>query len=765
MADVSAAESTGTEHETSAPRPLAAVALALIAGALAVRLASPPPVVGAALTAFGLGAWLASRGFDGRGPSLGRPSWTALLALSSLAALAAAPRAAAPLERFEGAWLPAQRTPRGIVGRLRHPRFENRRVELPPGVARAGEWIAVTPVDAPAREARGPEPALRAIGEAGERSTWSVRADEVERLARAPPWESSTAWLAEWRAFLVRRCDVFERGASRDLARAFLCGDSSSLDPDLVQLFTRTGQRHVLAVSGMHVTLLVALFIAPLARRARSRRGALWATAAAVCLALFASMTGSEAPVRRAAIAVAAVLFAPRLARGRRVDTLSLLALGVVSECAFDARIVFSVSFQLSYVATAALILGTRPMAELLAGPRPLQLGPTTARLALSIAAGRAVRSALAASAAAVVFTLPLCWTVFGEWAPAGVIVTALLTPVAGFMLAAGWTAIALQNAALAQAFQIACEVCLGVLELADRLPGTPHVLPARPVGLLALAALALAWALRRDSPVGESVLRDVRARLAALLWGAALLPWALRPPAAVIDALDVGHGTCVVVRTSSGPAWIFDAGSRDRTRVGPAALGPLLAGTEVGELCVVLSHEDADHDAALPWLVERYPVRQWLGAVPALVGERLAHTAARIDVPEPPGAVELLGPGGLRARLLRGEAQSGNEGSRILELAGPSFRLALHGDATAEGLRAAPGAVFPAGLAWDVLLWPHHGDDAQACVELLERCSAREVWLSASGAAPVEPELRRREQFVRSTASEGPLRQEFRPP
>ena len=125
--------------------------------------------------------------------------------------------------------------------------------------------------------------------------------------------------------------------------------------------------------------------------------------------------------------------------------------------------------------------------------------------------------------------------------------------------------------------------------------------IPQAAAVVLVVATILFFLGLRKGGPW---------ARMAALVWGAILLPRTSAPRHPEIVALDVGHGTAVVLRAPDASCWVFDAGSRDRPRVARTALAPLLAAWEVSEPAVVLSHGDGDHASALPWLVERYPPR-----------------------------------------------------------------------------------------------------------------------------------------------------------
>ncbi len=757
-------------------------ALAVLVGAWLGAALRPAPLVLAAIVATAAGAWLAlelatreeGARYDALPHALRAAARLALLCALTLAPVAlgwrgqgasAAPAdvsaetSVAPRGTLDGRWEPLRGTRRGVLGRLHPPAEAPIWLELARDCAASGEWLRVTPSDRPRREARGPVSPPHAPFDDRPYILWSARPDEVERIALAPAWERGTAWVGELRASVARRCGQFAAGESRALAHALLYGATERLEPELADTFAHTGMRHVLAVSGMHVSLLAAVLIAPFVGGGRRRRGVL-VLVAGMALALFAAVTGGAAPVRRAAVALALTLAAPLCARAhrepRRVDTLSLLALALLVEAALDLDALFSVSLLLSYLATLGLVLLTGPIRRALpqAAAR-VELGPTSARRALESVLSRTARSALAASLAAVLATLPLCWSTFGEWAPIGVVATALTTPLVTWLLVVGWLSILAAPLLPTALFDVPSHWFVQLLEVADSLPGTPCVLPPRPLVLLVLATalLALGWV--------RTGLGGWTARAGLLLWGLLLLPWVARPQGWRVDALDVGHGTCVVLRGPEGPTWIFDAGSRDRGRVATSALGPLLASSEVRDVAVVLSHADSDHAEALAWMSRRYPVVEWFGAP---IPEDVELWRARGADPRGAGSVlEFAASGDERWQLVRGVASEDNEGSRTLLASLGPWRAQLHGDAVEQGLQSQLEAEALRGPV-DVLLWPHHGDPGPWTTALLERARPREVWISTSGTGGVERELDRRGIPWRSTSRDGPLRREVQP-
>jgi competence protein ComEC len=351
--------------------------------------------------------------------------------------------------------------------------------------------------------------------------------------------------------------------------------------------------------------------------------------------------------------------------------------------------------------------------------------------------------SGLAASAAAVLATVPLTWTTFGELAPAGVVLTFLALPPFALLSLLAWLAALLPWSGLAPPAEIGARALYALLELGDALPGTPLLLPPRPA-LLLLAATALAFL---------GLERAWARRAAALAWGLLLLPWSAAPRGLELHLLDVGHGTAAVLRAPGLEALVFDAGSRDRRALASEALLPLLARWDVAGASVVLSHPDADHASGLARLSERLPIERWLGAEPAQGRVRRPHGAPALDL----GRGRLACDSPCRAlsfSLLRGSSAPGNEGSRALEIVWREERLVLLGDAEEDGLEGLPLE----GGRVRLLLAPHHGADAPALGPLLDRLAPAEVWISSSGDPPIATELDRRGIEWRWTGRDGPV-------
>lgn len=255
--------------------------------------------------------------------------------------------------------------------------------------------------------------------------------DGRTRLAHPRAWRrtarTSAAWgvLQQAREAAARRLDAALSPHAAAWGRALVLGDRGLLPRDEVRSFRVTGQAHLLAVSGLHVGLLVLLVV--LVVRVLHGGPRVQAVAAGTCVALHVPLAGAPSSALRAGAAAMLVLFAR--SRGRGASAASVLVATGLTLLALDATRASDLGTWLSFVAVAG-ILGLRaPLRLALVRPPALVL---TGYLAPRRAP---VRSALAVSLAAWLATAPLVAGAFGRLAPAGPFLAILLVPLVGVLL------------------------------------------------------------------------------------------------------------------------------------------------------------------------------------------------------------------------------------------------------------------------------------------------------------------------------------------
>ena len=183
------------------------------------------------------------------------------------------------------------------------------------------------------------------------------------------------------------------------LAIALVTGDTSGLPYALQTAMSDAGISHIVAVSGMHVTLLLGVV-----RLLCLRRRRLTAGVGITVMVFFAAMLGFRPSVTRAVVMNAALLLAPLL--GRENDGPTSLCFALLLLLLPNPRAIANVGLQLSFAAVAGLQLFSGDLNGWLQGR--LHVAALRERHPLPARLLRAICASLAATLGALAFTLPL---------------------------------------------------------------------------------------------------------------------------------------------------------------------------------------------------------------------------------------------------------------------------------------------------------------------------------------------------------------------
>ncbi len=140
------------------------------------------------------------------------------------------------------------------------------------------------------------------------------------------------------------------------IAYCMLTGDKSELDETTTRLYTIAGIGHVLAVSGLHVGIIVAV-ISFILKKLRVHKFVALGIITAL-LILYCVFTGMSPSVIRASVMCVIGLFA--MATGMQKDALSTLSFAFALMVAAEPFILFEVGFAMSFSAVFGLVLFAR---------------------------------------------------------------------------------------------------------------------------------------------------------------------------------------------------------------------------------------------------------------------------------------------------------------------------------------------------------------------------------------------------------------------
>ena len=137
------------------------------------------------------------------------------------------------------------------------------------------------------------------------------------------------------------------------LTQGILLGMRANIPDDVTDSFTRSGTMHLLAISGLNLTLIAGLLVSLLIRLL-GRRHYLYVWLAAGIIWLYVLLCGASPSVVRAAIMATIFLAAELAGRQKRGGPALFLAAAVM--VGFNPKVVRDVSFQLSFLSMCGLI-------------------------------------------------------------------------------------------------------------------------------------------------------------------------------------------------------------------------------------------------------------------------------------------------------------------------------------------------------------------------------------------------------------------------
>ena len=409
------------------------------------------------------------------------------------------------------------------------------------------------------------------------------------------------------------------------LAQAFLLGIRSEIPRPVKDKFRTAGMSHLLAISGLHVGIVLALALGIGAATLGSGNPLVVFGAMATVWA-YAVVSGLDPPVVRAAIMGSLALVQVLTGRGMRGLTALTLAAGIM--ICVDPNLLGSLSFQLSFTAMAGVMVGL-PLITLVSGAiGALSRGS-------SAPASRWLQYGLTLLVASVIIsttttlaTIPLIALHFGEIPLMSVPATILAMPAMPLALvAAAATAVSGVVAPwLAQAFGVlAWAPVAWIIRVAEAMPPvmapydwvTSWVAMAWYGGLMLLTLLMssrrarrIASAWRRGPRWRPTGVVGLLAGLApVVVLGAILLFGQLSATRADdllhVHVLDVGQGDAILLVTPQGRQVLVDGGPDPRAAL--LALGERLPPGDRDLDAVVVTHLDSDHAGGLIGVLDRY--------------------------------------------------------------------------------------------------------------------------------------------------------------
>lgn len=547
------------------------------------------------------------------------------------------------------------------------------------------------------------------------------KAGDIVKIEPAHGWQGM---INSYRDRMLQGTKEYMTSQESAILRGMLLGDIDDIDPQLYDEFQNTGIVHLFSVSGLHIAFLLLLsgWLTSLLGAKRSYK----LIAGIVLLLVYGTLISWPTPVIRASIMGGMGLLA--YYSGRPHQMLNSLGIAGLLIIVFDPHALFTISFQLSFLAAWGLIY----LFPLLRQRIPYS--------------GLAVDALLVPFCAQIAITPAIAYY-FNLISPVSILANLLVTYLSGLVVMLGFVALVLvMLAPLAGMCLLAAGLMIEMILLAthfcNALPG--GVLWVATPGVLAIIAYYAGLLLLVSWPVAHPYYRSAGWLGAVLIL--IFLTVVFWPPSwrdrGTMEAvfIEVGQGDALLIKSPQGRFIMVDGGGSQFYKVGEMKVIPYLRHRGINELDLVINtHPDNDHLLGLIEVMEEIKV------------ERFAYPLALQDAPdyanafslarqkyiplwglqagqvlqvEPGFSLEVLYPARHTTELL-----DNNHLSLVLKCRYGQISILLTGDLDKKAMQEIAGKKDA--IKCNLIKVPHHGSRSSLIEEFYENCNPQAAIIS----------------------------------
>ena len=512
----------------------------------------------------------------------------------------------------------------------------------------------------------------------------SFRLNQAEIQVKSDRFYKIAEGLYQLRRKAGSKVDALLPEQEASVMKTMLLGEKGILDEEIKGLYQRNGIAHILAISGLHISM-IGMGLYQLLRRA-GLKIKLSAILASMIIVLYGMMTGFAVSAIRAIAMFLLQMLAQIL--GRTYDRITALAVAAVLVLVEQPLYLFHSGFQFSFLC----VLGISLILPVLGNVRK----------------GKKLFEGVALMAV----TLPVYLGVFYQIPVYSMFLNFIVLPMMSILMGAG--IVMILAAFLCRPLAIpAAWLITGILMVYERLglfteklphhywtPGCPAKwqLAVYVAVLIIIAALgrtkrkAVLYqkdCIHRRGGCAKEILQEQNKRIRRiachggkwistygipvgicwvfLLLGVVILTWRFRPELKV-TFLDVGQGDCIFLQTENGDSYLTDGGSSSVSKVGKYRMIPFLKYQGASQIkAVFVSHADSDHYNGIAELLEQAELEGI--RVENLVLTDIADECRSEGYEE---LVELAGQNGITVQLLH-EGQQLQDGELLFQCLHPS--------------------------------------------------------------------------------------------
>ncbi len=414
--------------------------------------------------------------------------------------------------------------------------------------------------------------------------------------------------------FMIRRCygSVYSKYLSSDnpgVIRSMLLGEKKQASKSIKDLYKQSGISHILAISGLHISLLGMSIYKLLGRcNANKSMAALFSFFFLIC---FGIMTGNSASTIRSTVMFSLFLLSEVI--GRTYDMITACSFSAVVLLILQPLYLYHSGFLLSFAAVTGIAL-LSPVFSAYAYKREeaeVIIVDVDKLIGFKNKIKKAVKASIVTSLSVIAASLPIqLWFYYG-YSTYGIFLNILIVPLAGVILIAallgGTVSVILPFTK--GLFLIPCDILMNltktICELAVKLPAA-YPIAGRPAAWQIVIYYAL---IAVFSLVTLKKKKDKKHLSYLLLFipvlAAAVLCIRLRI-STTVTMLDVGQGDGLVIESADGSNILIDGGSTSVKELARYRVVPYLQSHGITRIdYAFISHADKDHYSAVLEMIQ----------------------------------------------------------------------------------------------------------------------------------------------------------------
>jgi len=462
--------------------------------------------------------------------------------------------------------------------------------------------------------------------------------------------------IYDWRERIRNVLNGSLSPASSAMYQAMLIGETGALSPEIREAFMISGTTHLLSISGSHLALVAlvvfhlsvrifrqmpAQWLLSVSRRWTVTRFGILATLAPVVF--YTLLAGAQIATVRSLIMI--LIYLTALWFQRADDPLNALAVAALLSVLWDPQALFSISFQLSYLAVLAMALagGDQVSVRETGEIRAQDPGGESSWVGRSL---QRIRVYFLITLVAGSVTVPLTAFYFNQISWVGFLSNPIVVPFVGMLIvplglvcSVGAILFDRTTLPLSGLNDVLAGALYSLVQWFARLPAAEVHVPSPPVLVLAVVYLtgALVFSLRVDR-----VLKWTAIGLCVLIttvWIVRLLE--SRPEGRLrVTFLDVGQGDAAWIEMPDGKTMLIDGGGAyGNYDLGRLAVAPYLWNAGHWRIdYLVASHPQLDHMGGLVYIARKFQVGElWTNGLQkeAVFYDRFRQVVSAKAIPE----------------------------------------------------------------------------------------------------------------------------------